>query len=92
MNAFIISISWFLASSGRVPVVSIFLRVAFAFFLRYFKSLRFLSTTSLTSSLRKMSFADAYDVIAANVKNEEAKRIYTDWIERLKKETFIKVY
>ena len=39
-----------------------------------------------------MSFADAYDVIAANVKNEEAKRIYTDWIERLKKETFIKVY
>ena len=40
----------------------------------------------------KMSFADAYDVIAANVKNEEAKRIYTDWIERLKKETFIKVY
>ena len=40
----------------------------------------------------KMSFADAYDTIAANVKNDEAKRLYVDWIERLKAATYIKVY
>ena len=40
----------------------------------------------------KMSFEEAYDVIAANVKNVEAKRLYDAWIERLKAETYIKVY
>jgi peptidyl-prolyl cis-trans isomerase SurA len=40
----------------------------------------------------KMSFADAYDTIAANVRNDEAKRLYVDWIERLKAATYIKVY
>ena len=40
----------------------------------------------------KMSFADAYDAIAANVRNDEAKRLYVDWIERLKAATYIKVY
>ncbi len=38
------------------------------------------------------SFEEAYDVIAANVKNDESKRLYDAWIARLKSETFIKLY
>jgi len=41
---------------------------------------------------RKLSFEEAYDDIAASVKEELAKKIYDDWIARLRAETFIKVY
>lgn len=40
----------------------------------------------------KLSFADAYDLIDAQVKEQEAKRLYEAWLERLRAETFIKVY
>ncbi len=40
----------------------------------------------------KASFAEAYDTIAANVKNDQSKRIYDAWIARLKEATFIKIY
>ena len=39
-----------------------------------------------------MSFADAYDAVAANVKDAEAKRLYEDWVNRLKRASYIKVY
>ena len=38
------------------------------------------------------SFDEAYDDIEAAVKEEEARRIYTEWIERLRAETYIKVH
>ncbi len=38
------------------------------------------------------SFAEAYDAIAANVKNDQAKRLYDAWIARLKAAAFIKIY
>lgn len=40
----------------------------------------------------KSSFAEAYDTIAANVKNEQAKRLYDAWISRLKEASYIKIY
>ena len=39
-----------------------------------------------------MSFADAYDAVAANVKDAEAKRLYEDWVNRLKRAAYIKLY
>ena len=39
-----------------------------------------------------MSFSDAYDAVAATVKDEEARRLYGDWINRLKRASYIKVY
>lgn len=44
-----------------------------------------------TKSARR-SFADAYADIEANVKTEKAKRLYDEWIERLKAETYIKIH
>jgi len=41
---------------------------------------------------KKLSFDEAYDNIEAAVKEEAAKKIYLDWIARLKAETYIKVY
>ena len=41
---------------------------------------------------RKMTFEEAYDRIVENVKEAEAKRLYTAWIERLKAETYVKVF
>jgi len=41
---------------------------------------------------KKQSFDEAYDEIEANVKEEAAKKIYLDWIARLRAETYIKVY
>ena len=38
------------------------------------------------------TFADSYDKIAANVKAEAAKKAYKAWIERLRAETYVKVY
>ena len=40
----------------------------------------------------RLSFEDAYDEVAQNVRREEADRRYAEWIERLKSETYIKVY
>ena len=39
-----------------------------------------------------LSFAEAYDDIEAAVKENEAKRLYKAWIERLRAESYIKVY
>ena len=44
------------------------------------------------SSGRKLTFDEAYDEIEANVKEEEAKRLYKAWIERLRAETYIKIF
>jgi len=38
------------------------------------------------------SFADAFDDIEANVKAEVAKRLYAEWLDRLKAEAYIKIY
>lgn len=38
------------------------------------------------------SFADAYDDIEANVKNANAKKLYDDWMERLRAASYIKFY
>ena len=40
----------------------------------------------------KMSFEQAYDAVAQNVRRELADKRYREWIERLKAETYIKVY
>ncbi len=40
----------------------------------------------------KSSFAEAYDTIAANVKNDQSKRLYDAWIARLKDASYIKIY
>ncbi|MBO5939593.1 MAG: SurA N-terminal domain-containing protein [Kiritimatiellae bacterium] len=41
---------------------------------------------------RQMSFAEAYDDIAANVKEAAAKKAYDEWIARLKENAFVKIY
>jgi len=41
---------------------------------------------------KKLSFVEAYDEIEIAVKAESAKKIYSDWISRLRAETYIKVY
>ena len=38
------------------------------------------------------TFEEAYDAIAENVKEEAAKKAYHDWIERLRAETYVKVF
>ncbi len=40
----------------------------------------------------KMSFEEAYDAVADNVRRELADKRYREWIDRLKAETYIKVY
>lgn len=40
---------------------------------------------------KEMSFADAYDKIAWNVRNAAAKKAYDEWISRLKEDSFIKI-
>jgi len=41
---------------------------------------------------RALSYVEAYDKIEANVKEENAKRLYNAWIDRMKAETYIKVF
>ena len=41
---------------------------------------------------KKMTFAEAYDLLEANLKAEESKKAYDAWIGRLRAETYIKVY
>jgi parvulin-like peptidyl-prolyl isomerase len=52
----------------------------------------FLLRKDAESGGEKMSFAEAYDDIAAAIRKAESKRLYDAWIERLKRETYIKVY
>ena len=40
---------------------------------------------------KEMSFAEAYDKIAWNVRNAAAKKAYDEWIARLKEDSFIKI-
>ena len=41
---------------------------------------------------RQLTFAEAYDKIEAAVKEAEAKRLYEEWIARLREETYVKVF
>lgn len=41
---------------------------------------------------KQMSFEDAYDQVEAAVKEANARKLYEAWIERLRSETYIKVY
>ena len=52
----------------------------------------FLIRKDEASESQTLSFAEAYDAIEANVKKAESKRLYREWIERLKADTYIKVY
>ena len=44
------------------------------------------------SKAKKLSFAEAYDRISANVRKEAAKKAYDEWIARLKENAFVKTY
>ena len=44
------------------------------------------------SAGRQLSFSEAFEQIEANVKEAAAKEIYSAWLERLKAETYIKIY
>ena len=52
----------------------------------------FLLRKDAESTGSKLSFDEAYDQIEADVKEKEAKRLYTAWLDRLRAETYIKVY
>ena len=52
----------------------------------------FLLRKDAESTGSKLSFDEAYDQIEANVKEEEAKRLYAAWLDRLRAETYIKVF
>ena len=39
-----------------------------------------------------LSFAEAYDEIERRVREEVSRRLYSEWMERLKRETYVKVY
>ena len=41
---------------------------------------------------KRLSFEEAYDGIEAAVKEQESRRLYSAWLERLRAETFIKVF
>ncbi len=41
---------------------------------------------------KTLSFTDAYDEIVENVTNEKSEKLYKAWMDRLKEETYIKVY
>lgn len=41
---------------------------------------------------KRLSFADAYEKIEANVREEKAKKLYLDWLGRLRAASYIKVY
>ena len=41
---------------------------------------------------RKMTFAEAFDLIEANLRAAESRKAYDAWIARLRAETYVKVY
>ena len=52
----------------------------------------FLLRKDAESTGKSLAFDEAYDEIEAAVKEQEAKRLYTEWLERLRAETYIKVF
>ncbi len=44
------------------------------------------------TAAKELSFREAYDMIAHNVRQYEAAKAYEEWMKRLRDETFIKVY
>ena len=44
------------------------------------------------SAARRLSFDEAYDKIARNVKDEAARKAYKDWMRRLREDAFVKIY
>ena len=52
----------------------------------------FIVKKEASSAAKTMSFEDAYEKIAWNVKNDAAKKAYDEWIARLKDDAFIKTY
>ena len=52
----------------------------------------FLLRKDAETPAKKLSFADAYDQIDANVREQKAKKLYLDWIARLRAASYIKVY
>ena len=52
----------------------------------------FLLRKDAESTGKALSFDEAYDDVEAAVKEQEAKRLYSEWMERLKAETYIKVF
>lgn len=41
---------------------------------------------------KNMSFAEAYDKIELHVRRQRSEKLYKEWIDRLKRENYIKVY
>ena len=41
---------------------------------------------------KSLSFSEAYDMVAENVRNAAAKKSYDEWIARLKEDAFVKIY
>ena len=51
---------------------------------------RFMKTAETASTAR--TFAEAYDDIEANVRREKSQAAYAAWVERLRAESYIKIY
>lgn len=52
----------------------------------------FLLKKESEKTARQKSFAEAYEDIDREVRSAEAKRLYSEWMERLRAETYIKTY
>ena len=52
----------------------------------------FLLRKNAESPGRQSTFAEAYETVEADVREEAARRLYKAWIERLRAETFIRTY
>ena len=52
----------------------------------------FLLRKDAESTGRQLSFDEAYDEVEAAVKEQDAKRLYTEWLDRLRAETYIRVF
>ena len=52
----------------------------------------FLLRKEAETESRQLDFADAYDKIEANVREEKAKQLYLDWVGRLRAASYIKIY
>jgi hypothetical protein len=52
----------------------------------------FLVRKDAESESKAKTFAEAFDEIEANVKEDKAKKLYTEWVERLRAAAYIKVF
>ena len=52
----------------------------------------FLIRKDAEAETKQLSFADAYDKIEANVREEKAKQLYLEWVGRLRAESYIKIH